>query len=47
MHHIYVDFLSGPDIAALWMTNEDILGAIESSLAAQGRKQAVIERACT
>ncbi len=43
MHHIYVDFLSGPDIAALQMTDEDILGAIESSLAAQGRKQAVIE----
>ena len=43
MHQIYVDFLNGPDIAALGMTNEDILGAIETSLAAQGRKQAVIE----
>jgi len=43
MRPIYVDFLNGPDIAALQLTNEDILGAIESSLAAQGRKQAVIE----
>lgn len=41
MHPSYVDFLSGPDIAALQMTDEDILGAIKSSLAAQGRKQAV------
>lgn len=40
---IYVDFLNGPDIAALDMTDEDILGAIEASLATQGRKQAVIE----
>ena len=43
MHQIYVDFLNGPDIAALQLTNEDILGAIEASLAAQGRGQAVIE----
>jgi len=43
MHQIYVDFLNGPDIAALRLTNEDILGAIEASLAAQGRGQAVIE----
>ena len=43
MQPIYVDFLNGPDIAALDMTDEDILGAIEASLAAQGRKQAVIE----
>ena len=42
-HQIYVDFLNGPDIAALDLTNQDILDAIESSLAAQGRKQAVIE----
>jgi alanine dehydrogenase len=43
MHEIYVDFLNGPDIAALQITNEDILGAIESSLAAQGHGQTVIE----
>ncbi len=43
MHHIDVGFLGGPDIAALRMTDKDILGAIESSLAAQGCKQAVIE----
>ncbi len=43
MHPIYIDFLNGPDIAALDITDEDILGAIETSLAAQGRGQAVIE----
>ena len=43
MQPIYVDFLNGPDIAALDMTDDDILGAIEASLAAQGRKQTVIE----
>ncbi len=42
-HHIYIDFLNGPDIAALKLTDTEILGAIESSLAAQGRGQAVIE----
>jgi ornithine cyclodeaminase len=42
-HQITIDFLNGPDIAALNLTDEDILGAIESSLAAQGRGQAVIE----
>jgi ornithine cyclodeaminase len=40
---IYIDFLNGPDIAALHLTNEDILTAIETSLAAQGRGQTVIE----
>ena len=43
MHQIYVDFLNGPDIAALALTDQEILAAIETSLAAQGRKQAVIE----
>jgi ornithine cyclodeaminase len=43
MHPIYIDFLNGPDIAALQLTNEDILGAIETSLAAQGFGQTVIE----
>ena len=43
MHRIYVDFLNGPDIAELALTNEDILGAIETSLAAQGNGQTVIE----
>ena len=40
---IYVTFLNGPDIAALELTDQEILEAIEGSLAAQGRGQAVIE----
>jgi alanine dehydrogenase len=40
---IYITFLNGPDIAELDLTNAEILEAIESSLAAQGRGQSVIE----
>ncbi len=40
---IYVTFLNGPDIAALELTDQEILDAIEASLAAQGRGEAVIE----
>ncbi|GAC1341856.1 MAG: ornithine cyclodeaminase family protein [Acetobacteraceae bacterium] len=40
---IYVTFLNGPDIAELDLTDQEILAAIESSLAAQGRGEAVIE----
>ena len=40
---IYVTFLNGPDIAELALTDEEILDAIETSLAAQGRGEAVIE----
>ena len=40
---IYVTFLNGPDIAALELTDQEILDAIETSLAAQGNGQAVIE----
>ena len=45
MNHppIYIDFLNGPDIAALALTDAEIIGAIESGLAAQGRGQTVIE----
>jgi ornithine cyclodeaminase len=43
MHQIYIDFLNGPDIAALALTDGEILSAIETSLAAQGRGQTVIE----
>jgi ornithine cyclodeaminase len=42
-HEITIDFLNGPDIAALKLTDDEILGAIATSLAAQGRGQAVIE----
>lgn len=40
---IYIDFLNGPDIEALGMADAEILAAIETSLAAQGRGETVIE----
>ena len=40
---IYVIYLNGLDVAALKLTDEGILAAIESSLAAQGRGTTVIE----
>ena len=40
---LYIDFLNGPDIEALAMTDAEILDAIETSLAAQGRGETVIE----
>lgn len=43
MQPIYVTFLNGPDIEALAITDAEILAAIESSLAAQGRGETVIE----
>ena len=43
MQPIYISFLNGPDIAALAMTDDEILKAIETSLAAQGRGETVIE----
>ncbi|WP_424140814.1 ornithine cyclodeaminase family protein [Roseomonas chloroacetimidivorans] len=44
-HHppVYIDFLNGPDIAALAMTDGEILEAIEKSLEAQGRGDTVID----
>jgi ornithine cyclodeaminase len=43
MHPIYVTYLNGLDIKALAITDEEILQAIETSLAAQGRGETVIE----
>jgi alanine dehydrogenase len=43
MKPIYVTFLNGLDIDALEITDDEILAAIESSLAAQGRGETVIE----
>jgi ornithine cyclodeaminase len=40
---IYVAFLNGPDIAELAMTDDEVIEAIETSLAAQGRGETVIE----
>lgn len=43
MDPIYIDYLNAFDIGALDLTNDEILAAIETSLAAQGRGQTVIE----
>ena len=40
---IYVTYLNGLDVAELKLTDDEILAAIESSLAAQGRGHTVIE----
>jgi alanine dehydrogenase len=37
MKPVYVTFLNGPDIDALALEDHEILEAIESALAAQGR----------
>ena len=39
---VWIDFLAGPDIAELAMTDGEILDAIEQQLAAQGRGETVI-----
>jgi ornithine cyclodeaminase len=43
MRPIYVSFLNALDVEALALTNDEILDAIEGSLAAQGRGETVIE----
>jgi ornithine cyclodeaminase len=43
MQPIYVTYLNGLDIEALAITDDEILQAIETSLAAQGRGETVIE----
>src|SRR3984885_11389379 len=43
MQEIYLTYLNGPDVAALDLTDGEILDAVERALDAQGRKQAVIE----
>ncbi len=43
MQPIYVTFLNGLDIEALAITDDEIIAAIETSLAAQGRGETVIE----
>ncbi|TMH21479.1 MAG: ornithine cyclodeaminase family protein [Betaproteobacteria bacterium] len=40
---LYLDYLNGPDIAALSLTDDDILAAVEGGLLAQGRGETVIE----
>ena len=43
MQQVHIHYLNGPDIAALGITDAEILQAIEASLAAQGRGECVIE----
>jgi alanine dehydrogenase len=43
MRPIYVTFLNGLDIEALDITDSEVLSAVESSLAAQGRGETVVE----
>ena len=43
MAPIYIDFLNRLDVEELGLTNDEILQAIEASLATQGRGEAVIE----
>jgi alanine dehydrogenase len=43
MPDLYLTYLNALDVTALALTDDEILGAIEASLAAQGRKETVIE----
>ena len=43
MKPVYISYLNGLDVAALAITDEEILQAIETSLGAQGRGECVIE----
>jgi alanine dehydrogenase len=38
-----IEYLNAPDVAALALTDDEILGAVEAGLAAQGRGETVIE----
>src|SRR6266567_8024283 len=40
---LYLDYLNGRDIAALALTDDEILAAVEEGLLAQGRGETVIE----
>ncbi len=40
---LYLDYLNAPDVAALALTDAEIIGAVEAGLAAQGRGETVIE----
>ncbi|MGP2490188.1 ornithine cyclodeaminase family protein [Mesorhizobium sp. PUT5] len=43
MAAIYIDYLNGLDIDALAMTDDEIIGAVEAALVAQGKGETVIE----
>jgi ornithine cyclodeaminase len=40
---LHLTYLNGPDVAALALTDDEILGAVEAGLLAQGRGETVIE----
>jgi len=40
---LFFDYLNGPDVAALALTDDEILAAVEAGLVAQGRGETVIE----
>ena len=40
---IDITYLNGPDVAALALTDDEIIAAVEAALAAQGRRETVIE----
>ena len=42
-HEIWITWLGGPEVSALALADDEILGAVEDSLAAQGRGEAVVE----
>ena len=43
MEEIWIDYLNAPDVAALALTEAEILAAVEGALAAQGRGETVVE----
>ncbi|MFO0292958.1 MAG: hypothetical protein ACK51F_06425 [Rhodospirillales bacterium] len=43
MPPLYVTYLNRFDIEAIALTDDEILAAVEAQLAAQGRREAVIE----
>jgi len=44
MPPIYLHYLNAPDVEALALTDDEIIAAVEAGLAAQGRRETVIER---
>jgi ornithine cyclodeaminase len=43
MQEVYLTYLNGPDVERLDLADDEILGAVEAALAAQGRGETVIE----
>ena len=43
MQELFLDYLNAPDVAALALTDSEIIDAVEAGLAAQGRGETVIE----